>query len=155
MKRRDFLKTNLAIAGLAGAGDIFSQDIFRSLLGQTKKVKSVVVLSMIGGPSQLETFEYKPELNRSHGKTISGFVDFLGNEGGIIQKHWVPFRQYGQSGKWVSDLLPNIAKLSDELTFIHSVNASSKLHTAAQLEFNTGSIFVPVRGLIMPASQKQ
>lgn len=129
------------MSGLLNPHEANAQDLFKSFLRPKSRVKSVIVLSMVGGPSQLETFEYKPELNKSHGKTISGFADFLGNEGGVIQKHWVPFKQYGQSGKWVSDLLPNIATLSDELTFIHSLNASSKLHTAAQLEFNTGSIF--------------
>ncbi len=93
-----------------------------------------------GGVSHLETFDYKPELARLHGKTLEGKgenLGFFGQPGRLMQSVY-PFRQHGQSGSWVSDLLPELAKCVDDLCFIHSMFAKSNNHTPAAFQMNSG-----------------
>lgn len=106
------------------------------------KAKSVIFLFMYGGPSQVDTFDYKPELYRLDGKTIPVKTFGRGgkkNEGRVVGPKWA-FRQYGQCGKWVSDLFPNLATCVDDIAFIHSMTADSPIHGSAMLQMNTGKI---------------
>src|SRR6516165_2150203 len=108
----------------------------------TAKAKSVIFLFMYGGPSHVDTFDYKPELYPLDGKTIEVKTFGRGghrNQGRIVGPRW-EFHQYGQCGKWVSDLFPNLARRVDDMAFIHSMYAESPIHGSAMLMMNSGRI---------------
>ena len=97
---------------------------------------------MYGGPSQIDTFDYKPTMYGMDGKTIEVKTFGRGghkNQGRIVEPKW-KFKQYGQCGKWVSDLFPNLATCVDDIAFIHSMTADSPIHGSAMLQMNTGKI---------------
>jgi Protein of unknown function (DUF1501) len=104
------------------------------------RAKRVVQVFCCGGVSHLDTFDYKPELDRAHGKALEGKGENLGFFGqpGKLMKSAYPFRQHGQSGSWVSSLLPNLAGCVDDLCFVHSMFAKSNNHTPATFQMNTG-----------------
>jgi hypothetical protein len=106
------------------------------------KAKSVIFLFMYGGPSQVDTFDYKPKLYPLDGKTIQIKTFGRGgkkNEGRVVGPKW-QFKQYGQCGKYVSDLFPNLATCVDDIAFIHSMYAESPIHGSAMLMMNSGRI---------------
>jgi hypothetical protein len=106
------------------------------------KAKSVIFLFMYGGPSQVDTFDYKPTLYGLDGQTITVRTFGRGghrNQGRVVGPKW-RFKQYGQCGKYVSDLFPNLAKSVDDIAFIHSMTADSPIHGSAMLQMNTGKI---------------
>ncbi len=159
--RREFLWeagagfTGLAMAGMlgdgffagqAGAAEVDKGRFVNPLAPKASplpaKAKSVIFLFMYGGPSQVDTFDYKPKLYGLDGKTIAIKTFGRGgkkNEGRVVGPKW-KFKQYGQSGKWVSDLFPNIATCVDDIAFIHSLTADSPIHGSAMLQMNTGKI---------------
>ena len=108
------------------------------------KVSRVIYLHMAGAPSQLELYDYKPELMRLNGQDcpasflagkrfafISGVPKLLGSQ--------YPFKQAGQSGQWISDRLPNIAAHIDDICFIKSMRTDQFNHAPAQLLVQTGN----------------
>jgi len=106
------------------------------------KAKSVIFLFMYGGPSHIDTFDYKPKMVGMDGKTIEVKTFGRGgkkNQGRIVEPRW-KFKQYGQSGKYVSDLFPNVAECVDDIAFIHSMQADSPIHGSAMLMMNSGSL---------------
>ncbi len=106
------------------------------------KAKSVIFLFMYGGPSHVDTFDYKPKLYPLDGKTIEVKTFGRGghkNQGRVVGPKW-KFKQYGQSGKWISDLFPNLATCADDMAFIHSMYADSPIHGSAMLMMNSGRI---------------
>ncbi|HEY2952436.1 MAG TPA: DUF1501 domain-containing protein [Verrucomicrobiae bacterium] len=106
------------------------------------RAKSVIFLFMYGGPSQVDTFDYKPALYPLDGKTVPVKTFGRGgkkDEGRVVGPKW-PFQQYGQCGKWVSDLFPHLASCVDDIAFLHSMIADSPLHGSAMLQMNTGKI---------------
>lgn len=106
------------------------------------KAKRVIFLYMYGGPSHIDTFDYKPAMNGMDGKTIEVKTFGRGghkNQGRIVEPRW-KFSQYGQCGKWVSDLFPNLARHVDDIGFIHSMTADSPIHGSAMLQMNSGRI---------------
>src|SRR5437016_3397313 len=106
------------------------------------KAKSVIFLFMYGGPSHVDTFDYKPALYDLDGKTIPVKTFGRGgkkNEGRVVGPKW-KFKQYGQCGKYISELFPNLAKCVDDIAFLHSMTADSPLHGSAMLQMNTGKI---------------
>jgi hypothetical protein len=108
----------------------------------TAKAKSVIFLFMYGGPSHVDTFDYKPNLYPLDGKTIEVKTFGRGghrNQGRIVGPKW-EFHQFGQCGKWVSDLFPNLARRVDDMAFIHSMYAESPIHGSAMLMMNSGRI---------------
>lgn len=109
-------------------------------LHHAARAKRVVQIFCCGGVSHLETFDHKPELERLDGKTLEGKGENLGFFGqpGTLMKSVYPFRQHGQSGRWVSDLLPHLAGVVDELCFVHSMVAKSNNHTPATFQMNSG-----------------
>ncbi len=104
------------------------------------KAKRVVQIFCCGGVSHIDTFDYKPELERLHGKTLEGKGENLGFFGqpGKVMKSVYDFRQHGQSGAWVSNLLPHLAGCVDDVCFIHSMFAKSNNHTPATFQMNSG-----------------
>ena len=106
------------------------------------KAKSVIFLFMYGGPSQIDTFDYKPNMIGMDNKTIAVKTFGRGghrNEGRIVEPRW-KFKQYGQAGKWVSDLFPNLGECVDDIAFLHSMTADSPIHGSAMLMMNSGKI---------------
>lgn len=104
------------------------------------KAKRVVHLCLFGGLSHLDSFDYKPELAKFHGKSLQSEerpATFF-NQIGLIRKNDWEFRQRGNSGLWVSELFPHLAGVADELTVIRSMVADSANHTPATFEENTG-----------------
>lgn len=108
------------------------------------KAKRVIYIHMAGAPSQLELFDYKPELEKYHGKDcpaeflegkkfafIQGVPKMLGPQG--------KFAQHGQSGAWISDYLPYLQTVADEVTFIKGMHTDQFNHAPAQLLMHTGS----------------
>jgi hypothetical protein len=140
--------------GLAGLAlqDLLSQSLAAEAAGPTDqainlscphfkpRAKRVIFLFMHGGPSHVDTFDYKPELIAQHGKPLpfdKPRVQFA-QTGNLLQSPW-KFQQYGQSGTWVSDLFPHVGRHADELTFIHSLHGSNEAHGGALLKIHTGS----------------
>jgi hypothetical protein len=106
------------------------------------KAKNVIFLFMYGGPSHVDTFDYKPDLYPLDGKTIDVKTFGRGghkNQGRVVGPKW-GFKQYGQSGKYVSDLFPNVGEHVDDIAFIHSMTAESPIHGSAMLMMNSGQI---------------
>lgn len=104
--------------------------------------KSVIFLFMYGGPSHVDTFDYKPKLYELDGKTVEVKTKGRGgerNQGRIVGPKW-NFQQHGQSGQWVSDLFPNVAQCVDDIAFLKSMTADSPLHGSAMLMMNAGRI---------------
>lgn len=132
----------------SGAG--FGWLAFSWLLGQEKaraaggkphfapKAKRVIQLFCVGGMSHLDTFDYKPDLQRLDGKVFE-MPTFFGQAGNLFGSPWA-FKRHGQSGLWVSELLPNLAQRADQLTLVRSMVAKSANHMPAIAQMNTGFI---------------
>ena len=106
------------------------------------KAKSVIFLFMYGGPSHIDTFDYKPSMVGMDGKTIQVKTFGRGghkNQGRVVEPRW-EFAQHGECGKWVSTLFPNVAKHVDDIAFLHSMTADSPIHGSAMLMMNSGKI---------------
>ncbi|MSR30587.1 MAG: DUF1501 domain-containing protein [Gemmataceae bacterium] len=104
------------------------------------KAKRVIFLFMHGGPSQVDTFDYKPLLQRDHGKPLPfSKPRVVSSETGNLLASPFKFKQYGKSGAWVSELFPHLGQRADELCFIHSMHGSNSRHGGALLELHTGS----------------
>lgn len=105
------------------------------------KAKNVIVLFCAGAVSQLETWDYKPELIRYDGKPMPGgpAVTFQGPAGELARPRY-RFRRRGQTGKWVSDLIPHLAELTDDLAFVHSLTSKSNTHGPAENFLSTGFV---------------
>ncbi len=107
----------------------------------TPKAKRVLLIFCSGALSHVDTFDYKPELVKRHDTPMPGasekFITFQGENGNLIKPLW-EFKPRGQSGKMVSELLPNLAALADEMCFIHSMTAKSNTHGPAESQMSTG-----------------
>ncbi|MCU0709807.1 MAG: DUF1501 domain-containing protein [Pirellula sp.] len=114
------------------------------------RAKSVIFLFMVGGPSQIDTFDYKPLLNQLDGKPVPESIRsaveatrhanvFHGCDD-VVMRSPFAFQQHGESGAWVSELMPRIAKHVDDLCFIHSMQADSNNHAPASYQLHTGDI---------------
>lgn len=101
-----------------------------------------IFLYMYGGPSHIDTFDYKPDMVGRDNQTVAVKTFGRGgrkNEGRIVEPRW-KFKQYGECGKWVSDLFPNLAEKVDDIAFLHSMTADSPIHGSAMLMMNSGKI---------------
>ena len=106
------------------------------------KAKNVIFFYCYGGPSHIDTFDYKPDMYGMDGKTIEVKTFGRGghkNQGRIVEPRW-KFNQYGECGKWVSDLFPNVATCVDDIAFLHSMTADSPIHGSAMLMMNSGRV---------------
>jgi hypothetical protein len=104
------------------------------------KAKRVIFLFMHGGPSHLDTFDYKPRLIRQNGEPLpfaKPRVQFA-KTGNLLRSPW-EFQQHGQSGAWVSELFPRVSTQVDHLSFIKSIYGSNEAHGGALLKIHTGS----------------
>lgn len=105
------------------------------------KAKNVVMIFCAGAVSQLETWDYKPELIKQEGKPLEGgpAVTFQGPAGNLARPQY-EFRPRGQTGKWVSDMIPHLAELTDEIAFVHSLTSNSNTHGPAENFLSTGFV---------------
>jgi hypothetical protein len=148
--RREFLwETAGGFAGLALL-DLLARD--RAMAGELAarpthfpaKAKHAVFLFMNGGPSQVDTFDPKPELDRHHGQTYSGPLT-VGSNGrpiGRLAKSAFEFRQYGESGLPISSLYPHLSQHADELCVIRSMYTDTAAHASGCLQMNTGNVVI-------------
>ena len=156
ISRRKLLEaTGLGFAGLAMNG-LFAAPASAKLRGLQEpsgaplaprqphfkpRALRVIFLFMHGGPSQVDTFDWKPLLARDDGLPCPlppPRVTFSQNRGALLKSPW-EFKQYGQSGAWVSDLFPHVAQRVDDLCFIKSLHGSNDAHGGALLKIHTGS----------------
>ncbi len=114
------------------------------------RAKSVIFLFMVGGPSHVDTFDYKPELQKLHGKPVPDSIRraveatkfanvFHGCKDELLASPY-RFQRAGESGLWVSELYPQVAEHVDDLCFIHSLQADSNNHAPASYQLHTGDI---------------
>ena len=106
------------------------------------RAKSVIWLFMNGGPSQVDTWDYKPELVRRDGTAFEGFdnkTGFFTESVGPLMKSPFAWAQHGRSGTWASDLFPHMSAHVDKMAFIHSCHTESNNHSPALFMINTGS----------------
>jgi hypothetical protein len=105
------------------------------------RARHVIHIFLGGGLSHVDSFDYKPELEKYHGRDMPesfGHADvFFGKVGRLHKAHY-PFKRRGQSGLWVSDLFPNLAEVADELTVINSMVAETANHIPGIFQANTG-----------------
>ena len=104
------------------------------------KAKRVLHIFCSGACSHLDTWDYKPELIKRDGQPLPGMdklVTFQGENGNLTRSPYA-FKPRGESGKFVSDLIPNLAELADEMCFIHSMTAKASSHGPAEQQMNTG-----------------
>ena len=142
--RRAFL--NWSVSGLATTAALafLQREGFVSANScATAKAKRVVQITLIGGMSHLDTFDFKPELVKRHGsslKTDSKPDVFFGQVGLLRKPDW-EFQRRGKSGLWVSELFPHLAKVADDLTVLRSMTSESANHTPALFVQNSGFQF--------------
>jgi hypothetical protein len=104
------------------------------------RARRVLFLFMHGGPSQVDTFDYKPRLQKDDGKPLPfPKPRVVSSETGNLLRSPFRFQQHGQSGSWISELFPHLAGCVDDLCFLHAMHASNSRHGGALLELHTGS----------------
>lgn len=106
------------------------------------RAKAVIWLFQTGSPSQVDTFDYKPELQKRDGTELAGAdpkTGFFTTSGKCLKS---PFKwaQHGESGAWTSEIFPNLSRHVDDIAFVYSCYSQSNNHTPAMLEFNSGMI---------------
>ncbi len=158
LNRRNFLSNNasalgsIALASLLGTDGLLASTTSQPLIDPARpyaprlphfpaKAKNVVVIFCAGAVSQLETWDYKPELIRWDDKPLTGgpAVTFQGPAGNLARPQY-EFRQRGQTGKWVSDMIPHLAELTDDIAFVHSLTSKSNTHGPAENCLSTGFV---------------
>lgn len=104
------------------------------------RAKNVLMIFCAGACSQLDTFDYKPELIKRHGEPMpgaDGLVTFQGKQGNLTKSPW-EFRPRGECGKMISDLVPMLGELADEMCFIHSLTGKTNTHGPGENFMSTG-----------------
>src|SRR5262249_54508060 len=132
-----------AAAGTSSSDAHGAQNPLAPRLGHfPAKAERVIWLFMNGGPSQDDTWDYKPELAKRDGQKLEGFdnqTGFFADQVGPLMKSPFAFQQYGDSGTWCSDLFPHLSQHVDKMAFIHSCFSDSNNHSPALFKINTGS----------------
>jgi hypothetical protein len=144
-----FSRRELLSGGVQGLGAL----AMLQLLGQARgaglhhpaKIKRAIQITLVGGLSHLDSFDYKPELNKRHGQTLKmdSLPDIFFGQVGLLRKADFAFKQRGKSGLWISDLFPHIAEQADDLCVLRSMSADTANHTPGLFHLNTG---FPING---------
>jgi hypothetical protein len=127
----------LALAGLLGKQSLLAAPAapINPLLPKkphfTPKAKKIIFIFMEGAMSGVDTFDYKPKLQKNHGKSGPG--------GGTLTGSKFAFKQYGQTGSWFSELLPNIATHADKFCWLRGLHTDTPAHPQAVVQLHTGS----------------
>jgi hypothetical protein len=147
----------LALSALLGGDGFFSRHAQGATTAGVKnplaagsshfnsQAKSIIFLMMNGGPSQVDTFDYKPSLAKYAGQTLppeKQFTNSGGRKMGFLTPAWRPFRPGGQSGLMISDYFPRVREHADKLALIRSCHTDSHAHGSALVAMNTGSTFI-------------
>jgi len=140
LSRRDLLQTTSAGFGYlafqalhAQASQSYSNPLSPKKPPMAAKAKRVIFACMRGGPSHVDTIDYKPDLAKNNGKTVSKFKNRK-----LLKSPW-KFHQYGQSGLPISELLPNLAKQADKLCLLNGMYADVPSHPECFTQLHTGS----------------
>jgi len=161
VSRRDFLfRAGEGISGLALAS-LLQQDGLLAADGPCEtdglrsptaprpahfkpRAKRVISLFMSGGVSHIDSFDHKPELEKWHGKPLTGKGRVQVRQGfpGPLMRSPFEFQRYGESGKAVSSLFPHVGSMADKIAFVHSCQGRSNDHVLAHYEWNTGSLLM-------------
>lgn len=137
------LTAMLQQAGLAGAATTAnSNPQAQKPSPHAPKAQRVIQIFCPGGMSHVDSWDYRPALERLHGKPfdLEDGKNFFSGKAGSYGKSFWPFRQHGQCGKWMSDLFPRLAGCVDDMAFIHSMQSKTALHGPAMFMANTGFI---------------
>lgn len=150
--RRRMLQTSavgfghLAMAAMLQSGQVSASEVAGETLGDLgrhhfpPRAKRVIFLFMKGGPSHMDTFDYKPQLQKDDGKDLpfdKPRVQFAAT-GKLLASPW-KFEHYGECGMQVSELFPHVAQCVDDMCFLHSVHGTNPAHGGALLKLHTGS----------------
>jgi hypothetical protein len=141
INRRRLLLNSGAGFGWLALSWLSARSLGAAAVGQphfAAKVKRVVQVFCVGGMSHVDTFDYKPELSRRNGQPFN-MPTFFGQAGNLLGSSF-EFKQRGQSGLWVSELLPHLAQCADKLTVIRTMVSKSANHMPAVAQMNTGFI---------------
>jgi len=149
LSRRDFLwQLGGGLGGVALASLLSQDGLLAAPAGEKRphfpaKAKAVIQIFCPGGLSHLDTWEYKPALEKRAGKPFDpdGKLTFFASKPGNCQPSYWKFRQYGECGRWMSDLFPHLSQCVDDIAFIHSMQSKSALHGPAMFMMNSGFIF--------------
>ena len=109
------------------------------------KARACIFLMMNGGPSQVDTFDYKPELQKYAGQPLPEDKTYINSGGrgvGYLTPNFRPFRPGGESGLLISDYFPELRKHADQLAVIKSCQADSHAHGSALVAKNTGNTLI-------------
>jgi hypothetical protein len=140
LDRRAFLaRSGTGLGAIALAHLLQAQGVLAGK-GHAARAKRVLMIFCSGACSHLDTWDHKPELIARHGQPLpggEGLVTFQGEQGSLTRSPW-PFRPRGESGKMISDLLPCLAELADEMCFVHSMTSKSNTHGPAENFMSTG-----------------
>src|SRR6478672_3459021 len=152
-RREFFSRAGSGLAGIALASLLNESGRAASMPGDplapkkphhAPKAKSVIWLFMEGGPSHVDTFDPKPKLNELSGQPMPDSfgkpITAMGTANNTLMGTKRKFKQYGESGIWVSDWLPNMAQHVDEMSVIRSCWADGLNHVGSVCQMNTGSI---------------
>ncbi|MSQ94223.1 MAG: DUF1501 domain-containing protein [Gemmataceae bacterium] len=148
--RREMLRQSavgfgsLALASLLAEDGVRAQPSLDPLAPRpahhAPRAKRIIFMFMKGGPSHVDTFDYKPLLQRDHGRPYPfdrPRVTFA-STGNLLGSPW-RFRRHGASGAWVSSLFPNVARCVDDLCFVHSLHGTNAAHGGAVMKLHTGA----------------
>jgi hypothetical protein len=155
--RRDFLWQSggglggIALTWLLGEGRLLGDTPYSALrtphsalnggLHHRAKVRRIIQLFMNGGVSQMDTFDYKPELIKRHGEKIDfGIKAAVTSTPGAVMKSPFTWKQYGKCGRWVSSVFPHMAECVDDLAFLMAMASKTNVHGPASYMQNTGFV---------------
>ncbi|MFL5342983.1 MAG: DUF1501 domain-containing protein, partial [Gemmataceae bacterium] len=147
--RRSFLRHTGGGFGALALAHLLGSDLradpprprpeFNGGLHHRAKARRVVQLFMNGGASQMDTFDYKPELEKRHGQKVDfGIKAAVTSLPGAVMKSPFVFKQYGQCGRWVSSVFPHVARCVDDLAFLMAMASKTNVHGPASYMQNTG-----------------
>jgi hypothetical protein len=162
LNRRQFLRDAACTGGSMALAHLLARDgllaaegprTFRPAIDPTRpcaarapqfpaKAEQLLIIYCAGAVSHVDTWDYKPELYKSDGQDPpdAPAVTFMGPVGKLARPLW-PFKPRGASGKMISDLLPHLAELADDMCFIHSLTGRNSAHTQAENFLSTGFAF--------------
>ena len=141
LRRRELLQRAAGGFGGLALSSLLSADGNRAVQNDfPAKAKRVIQIFCSGGLSHVDTYDYKPELVKRSGTPFDpdGKLQFFASKPGNCQPSFWKFRQHGQSGIWMSDLLPKLAKCIDDMAFIYSMQSKTALHGPGNFMMNTG-----------------
>ncbi|HBT21506.1 MAG TPA: DUF1501 domain-containing protein, partial [Verrucomicrobiales bacterium] len=151
LNRREFFNWGIRGIGATAFASLLARDTTAraAALGQATfpnfapRAKRAIQISLVGGMSHIDSYDYKPGLDKAHGKPLgsSEKPDIFFGQVGLLRRSDFAFKQRGQSGLWLSDMFPNIAEMADEMTVIRSMTTDSANHTPALFFANSGFEF--------------